>query len=106
MQQQVREQAKHPEESQLVQNGISEYQNMTQTLNKESLEKAVEGINQMLEISRTHLKFTLHEELQEYYIQIIEDRTQEVIKEIPPKKLLDIVAAIWKLAGILVDEKR
>jgi len=106
MQQHVQEQTERAEESQVQQNGTPEYNNTSQTMTKESLAKAVEGINQMLEISRTHLKFTLHEELHEYYVQVIDERTQEVIKEIPPKKLLDIVAEIWKLAGILVDEKR
>jgi len=81
-------------------------QNVTLSLSRASLEKAVEGINKTLEITRTHLRFTLHEELEEYYVQVINDQTQEVIKEIPPKKFLDMVAEIWKLAGILVDEKR
>jgi len=85
---------------------MSPIQAESQAISKESLAKAIEGINQTLEITRTHLKFTLHEELQEYYVQVIDDQTQEVIKEIPPKKFLDIVAEIWKLAGILIDEKR
>lgn len=88
------------------QTGGIQGQNVTLSLSRASLEKAVEGINQTLEITRTHLRFTLHEELEEYYVQVINDQTQEVIKEIPPKKILDIVAEIWKLAGILVDEKR
>lgn len=105
-QQQVRENSGRAEDAQVQQNGNSQIQAESQPLSKESLAKAVEGINQTLEITRTHLKFTLHEELQEYYVQVINDQTQEVIKEIPPKKFLDIVAEIWKLAGILIDEKR
>ncbi len=103
-QQLVRENGDQRQE--LEQTGNSQGNNETLSLSKTSLEKVVEGINQTLEITRTHLRFTLHEELEEYYVQVINDQTQEVIKEIPPKKFLDIVAEIWKLAGILVDEKR
>ena len=103
-QQQVREHMSRPED---VQGHSNEYKLAeVQFLSKESLIKALDGINKTLEVSRTHLKFTLHEELEEYYVQVINEQTQEVIKEIPPKKLLDIVAEIWKLAGILIDEKR
>ena len=30
----------------------------------------------------------------------------EVIKEFPPEKTLDMIAKVWEVAGILVDEKR
>ena len=32
--------------------------------------------------------------------------TKEVIKEFPPEKTLDMIAKVWEVAGILVDEKR
>lgn len=32
--------------------------------------------------------------------------TDEVLKEIPSEKALEMLAKAWELAGILVDEKR
>ncbi|MDD2574742.1 MAG: flagellar protein FlaG, partial [Firmicutes bacterium] len=29
----------------------------------------------------------------------------EIIREIPPEKILDMVAKIWELAGLMVDRK-
>jgi flagellar protein FlaG len=29
-----------------------------------------------------------------------------VIKELPPEKTLDMIAKVWELAGLMVDEKR
>jgi len=29
-----------------------------------------------------------------------------MIREIPPEKILDLVAKMWEMAGILIDEKR
>ena len=34
------------------------------------------------------------------------EETKEVIKEFPPEKTLDMIAKVWEMAGIMVDEKR
>ena len=33
-------------------------------------------------------------------------KTKEVIKEFPPEKTLDMIAKVWEMAGLMVDEKR
>ncbi|WAA09802.1 flagellar protein FlaG [Fervidibacillus albus] len=72
---------------------------------KEQLENLVSGLNDFLTPVYTSLKFELHEKLDEYYVTVIDDSTKEVIKEIPPKKLLDMYAAMLEYVGIIVDEK-
>ncbi|MEH6940746.1 flagellar protein FlaG [Bacillus sp. JJ722] len=72
---------------------------------KEDIENVVNSMNQFLQVSNTHLKFEFHEELQEYYVAIVDNVTQEVIKEIPPKKMLDIYASMTEFLGLLVDKK-
>jgi flagellar protein FlaG len=76
-----------------------------QEVSKEQLEEIVKGMNEFLQPSHTSLKFELHDELKEYYVQIIDERTKEVIREIPPKKLLDIYAAMMEFVGLIVDKK-
>ena len=39
-------------------------------------------------------------------IKIIDKDTKKVLKEIPPEKTLDMIAKVWELAGLMVDEKR
>jgi flagellar protein FlaG len=39
-------------------------------------------------------------------VKVIDENTGEVIREIPPKKILDMVANMLELAGLLVDERR
>lgn len=75
------------------------------TNSKEKTEKVIKSMNEFLKESNTHLKFSLHEELQEYYVAIVDDSTNEVIKEIPSKKLLDMYAAMTEYVGLLVDRK-
>lgn len=72
---------------------------------KEKLEDIVSSLNEFLQPAHTSIKFVLHDKLNEYYVKIIDDRTQEVIKEIPPKKLLDIYAAMTEFLGLVVDKK-
>lgn len=74
-------------------------------ISKEKLEEIVKGMNEFLQPSHTSLKFNVHEDLKEYYVQLIDDRTKEVVREIPPKKLLDMYAAMMKFVGLIVDRK-
>ncbi|RNF38774.1 flagellar protein FlaG [Planococcus salinus] len=72
---------------------------------KEVLEHKVDGMNDFLEPTSTAVKFQLHEELNEYYIQVVDTKTDEVLKEIPNRKFLDMYASMTELMGMIVDEK-
>lgn len=74
-------------------------------MQREAVEEAVDNLNQFLEPSRRNLKFELHDKLDKYYVTVVDSTTDEVIKEIPPKKILDMYAAMAEFMGLLVDEK-
>ncbi|HBK67556.1 MAG TPA: flagellar biosynthesis protein FlaG, partial [Firmicutes bacterium] len=38
-------------------------------------------------------------------VQVIEANTEEIITEIPPEKILDLVARIEEMIGLMVDKK-
>ncbi|MFY0543166.1 flagellar protein FlaG [Brevibacillus sp. H7] len=72
---------------------------------KEEITKELNHLNKWLESKSSHLKFVLHDELNKYYVQVINDSTNEVIKEIPSKKIMDIVANFYEKLGFIVDRK-
>ncbi|MGD6958958.1 flagellar protein FlaG [Rossellomorea aquimaris] len=72
---------------------------------KEKMEDVVYGMNEFMSTSNTHLKFEFHDKLKEYYVTIVDDRTQEIVKEIPAKKMLDMHAAMTEFVGLMVDKK-
>ena len=73
---------------------------------KEQLDKAVSNFNDFIKTSpNTHLKFEYHEELNEYYVTLVNDETDEVVREIPAKKMLDVFAAMTEYLGLMVDKK-
>lgn len=79
--------------------------NDRQILSKEEAKKVISGLNEILSLTNSHLKFMYHEKLKQYYATIVDNNTNQVVKEIPPKKLLDVVASIWEQIGIIVDYK-
>lgn len=72
---------------------------------REQVKSMVEGINDFLKPTHTSLKFEFHDKLDKYYVQVVDSDTKEIIKEIPPKKLLDVYAAMAEFMGFIVDEK-
>lgn len=51
------------------------------------------------------LEFSIHEKTKQIMVKIIDVRTDEIIRELPPEKILDMVGAMWEFAGIIVDRK-
>lgn len=71
---------------------------------QDKIKKAVEQMNAKLYNSEAI--FGIHEKTNRVVIKIVDKESKEVIKELPPEKTLDMIARIWEMAGILVDEKR
>ncbi|MFB1049901.1 flagellar protein FlaG [Paraliobacillus sp. JSM ZJ581] len=72
---------------------------------KKQIEGMIGALNEFLEPTRTSVKFELHDKLDEYYVTVVDTSTNEIVKEIPPKKMLDVYAAMAEFMGFIVDEK-
>lgn len=72
---------------------------------REQIESAVESINEFLQADYTDSKFVFHEGLNKYYVRLVDTDTDEVIKEIPPERLLNAFYEMQKLVGMIVDKK-
>ena len=70
----------------------------------EQIKQAVEKLNKSLPNSEA--VFGIHDKTNRVTIKIIDKESKKVIKELPPEKTLDMIAKVWEMAGILVDEKR
>lgn len=70
------------------------------------LKKAVDDINKRAVDDQSEAVFGIHEKTNRITIKIIDKKTKEVIKEFPPEKTLDMIAKVWEMAGLMVDEKR
>lgn len=91
-----------------IQHSFNEnYQNYKEQddLSRKQIHEIVQALNDFLTPTYTALRFEMHDKLGEYYVQVINEETQEVIREVPPKKMLDLYAAMAERMGILIDEK-
>ena len=93
---------KVPTEAADIREGASEYQN---SFTSKSIIKAVETMNKELEPSGKKLAYSIHERTNQILIKVIDIETNEVIKEIPDEKLMDMMADSCEASGILIDEK-
>ena len=70
----------------------------------EQIKRAVEEINK--KANNSEAIFGVHEDTNRITIKIVDKESKEVIKEFPPEKTLDMIAKVWEMAGLMVDEKR
>ena len=76
-----------------------------QQLPADKARQLTESMNTFLGSANTQLRFKFHDKLNEYYVTIVDSKTDEVVREIPSKKLMDIHAALREFVGLLVDRK-
>lgn len=72
---------------------------------KAKVQEAVNKMNEMLDVTNSASKFMYHEGLERYYVTVVDRETEEVVKEIPPKRILDAFYEMQKMLGMIVDEK-
>ena len=65
----------------------------------ERANKAIDGPNKAFE-------YSIHKATNQIMVKVIDKDTNEVIREIPSEKILDMVAKMWELNGLFVDERR
>ena len=70
------------------------------------IRKAVNDINKSAAGDQSEAIFGIHDKTNRVTIKIVDKKTKEVIKEFPPEKTLDMIAKVWEMAGIMVDERR
>lgn len=70
------------------------------------MKDAIDKVNKKIEPTKTRCEFSYHEDTKRISIKVIDQKTEETIREIPPEETLDMLSKIWELAGLMVDERR
>ncbi len=72
----------------------------------QEMEEAVRKLNDTADAMQLSLRFLVHKESERWMVQVIDILQDEIIREIPPEKVLNVVAQIQSLIGVLLDERR
>lgn len=75
-----------------------------QEYSKKDIDNALNKINNFLKDDKTHAEYTYNEEMKTMMVKVIDENTKQVVLEIPPKKILDMVASMLRQVGLL-DKK-
>lgn len=76
-----------------------------EAVNEEILNKSIVQANKSLAVHNRYIERAVHEVTHSVMYTIKDSVTNEVIMEFPPKKIQDMIAKMWELAGLFVDEK-
>lgn len=76
-----------------------------QNLTNKDVEKAVDKLNKLLEDKETHAEYEVYGKFKDLTIKIVDNKTNEVVQELPPKKIIDMVNKLCELAGVFVNKK-
>ena len=87
-------------------NDAAGQQNPNQQGQNAQIKKAVDDINKSVIGNDSEAIFGIHDKTNRVTIKIVDKKTKEVIREYPSEKTLDMIAKVWEMAGIMVDEKR
>lgn len=89
--------------------GMNEAQEAQEAREKElerQVRMAVDALNKAMEVfTPTQLRFKLHEKTERLQVQVVDQATGKVIKEVPPSEFLDLLARIREMVGLFIDEK-
>ncbi|MFZ5632088.1 MAG: flagellar protein FlaG [Bacillota bacterium] len=88
----------------LIKAGQEQKEQKEQKNDIQEVGKAINLLNKTMETYNTELKFTLHEKSGEYMVKVVNTKDNTVIREIPPERILDMVAQLKEMLGLIVDK--
>lgn len=69
------------------------------------ISRYINNVNQALELSFFRLDYRIHEDTNRVMVAVVDSKTDEVLREIPPESRLDVLARIQEFVGLLFDDQ-
>lgn len=77
------------------------------SISEEAVVKAIEKANKAIAGDPHQFEYSVHKPSGTIVVKVVDAETKEVIREIPPEKILDIISKLQELSGgAIIDEKR
>lgn len=73
---------------------------------KEKLYKELEKANNQFHALNHSLRMKFNEDAEQFYVEVVDIKTREVIDSIPAEHVLDLAAKLKDMVGFFIDEKR
>lgn len=70
----------------------------------EGLQEAVRQANEAARGRSLDVRFGIHEASGQFWVRVLDPKSGDVVKSVPPEKLLDFRAAVDRSIGLIFDE--
>lgn len=107
----VQEQTQKPAVQELKKSKVeNRYDNQDERNNQQAgnghqLDDSVKQLNKAAEALNVELKFEVHKDTHRVVVKVIDKAKNEVIREIPPEKIVDMVSQMQHMIGLFVDQR-
>lgn len=72
---------------------------------REDVERATDKLNRLMGLIDKRLRFDIHEKSDQIMVRVIDQDTENVLKEMPSKRVLELLNSLTDIAGLLIDRK-
>ncbi|MGL5152540.1 MAG: flagellar protein FlaG [Clostridium sp.] len=72
---------------------------------KKDLDESLLKLNKELKVDNAYAEYSVHDKFPDVMIKIVDSKTKEVLMEVPPQKILDMVAKLCEMAGVVFEKK-
>ena len=86
-------------------NKLDVEKDIQKVMTDEMMDKSVDQANKALKQHHRRIDRSVHEVTKTVMYKMINTDTDEIIREFPPQKIQDMIAKMWELAGLFVDEE-
>lgn len=83
----------------------TEVQSISPFTNPELQMRRLENVYKEMTGRETTLDISIHEKTNQIMVKVLNKETGELIREVPPEKIVDLVASMMEMAGIIIDKK-
>ncbi|CAI6081276.1 putative protein YvyC [Paenibacillus sp. JJ-100] len=88
-------------------NGVNPVQpDKDESVSKQQLDKLIEDGNKVLQRMDTQLRWSVNKESNQMIVKVMDTQTNEVLREIPPEKYLELVQNLCEQVGLFLDERK
>jgi flagellar protein FlaG len=74
-------------------------------LDQSQLNKYTEKLSKVMEILNHSIRFAVDDDSDRMIVKIVNSETNEVIRQIPPKEVLQLMHRLDQMVGLMLDEK-
>lgn len=94
----------NPQESRPVVDSKQEVPAAKEDIPRDQVESAADKLNKLMGLVDKRLSFSVDDQSKQIVVKVVDQNTGEVLDQIPPKNIIDMLKAFKANVGLLVDK--